>query len=342
MNKINSRFKPRMLRSPAGEGEGGAAAGGAPTTATAATTSNDSAAATVTMGDAAKVSQEGNSASASSPSIAQNDPALQNQPDFKTSLGDYAKDPMFADIKDAQSLAKMYQDTKKLVGQKLGIPGADATPEAKAAFHEAMGVPKEPAGYNFKEPEGIPDAIKDVLFSKESTDKWAKRCHELGIPASAAEALRNDYIEDAKADIGKLVSDAETSDAEFAKLSTKAFGSEQAASTALANAKTLIEKHAPPEIKEGLKNLPNSALLAIATTINGELKALQGEDRTITRTDSTTSEGKTVGQLRDEAKEIMKDPAYNDPTVKGMEEHKRLRKQVTDIYTQADLKSRSS
>lgn len=55
------------------------------------------------------------------------------------------------------ALAKSFVETKKLVGAKtdgmIRVPGATATPEEKAAFHKALGVPDTAEGYQISRPE---------------------------------------------------------------------------------------------------------------------------------------------------------------------------------------------
>lgn len=288
-----------------------------------------------TAGAAAAASASGNSASASVP-VSTGGGDQGTTPDFKTSLGDFAKDPMFADIKDAQGLAKMYSDTKKLVGQKLGIPGKDATPEARNAFYEALGVPKDAAGYDFKTPDNLPEAIKST-YDQKHADKWAARMKELGIPKEAANALRNDFLAEVSEEVKGMQADIDKSDAEFAKIATSIFGDEAKTKEALQSARTMIEKHVPAEIKGALDQLSNSALLAVAVAINKEKAALNGgEDKTIGSEQGNASSGKTIAELREESRKLMADPAYNNP-LSNRARHDEIQKTIKDNYAQIAL-----
>jgi hypothetical protein len=60
--------------------------------------------------------------------------------DLKTFVGQRSPAEVAKELKNAQGL----------IGKKtIGIPGKDSTPEEQRAFHEARGVPKDEAGYDF-------------------------------------------------------------------------------------------------------------------------------------------------------------------------------------------------
>lgn len=97
-----------------------------------------------------------------------------------------------ATFKDVGALAQSYVETKRLVGSKheglVKIPGATATPEERAAFHKALGVPDSPEGYAIQRPEialqGWDDAAeKDFLT----------QAHQAGLPPAAVQMAINWY-----------------------------------------------------------------------------------------------------------------------------------------------------
>jgi hypothetical protein len=59
-------------------------------------------------------------------------------------------------VKDLDGLAKIARDNQKALREsgRVKIPGENATDEEKAAFREAIGAPKEAAGYEVAMPEG--------------------------------------------------------------------------------------------------------------------------------------------------------------------------------------------
>ncbi len=327
-------------------GDGGAAAGGAqpgaPAKTTAATTSNDSASATVgtTAGQAAEAekTQTSQAASVQQP-VGQQAGDGKTGGDFRAEWPDELKnDPALKDFKDTAALAKAYADTKKLVGQKLGIPGPDATPEQKDAFYEALGVPKEAAGYDFKIPDNIPEALKST-YDQAHADKWAARMKELGIPKEAAQALRADLFKEIADEVGEMSAEVEKSDKQFKELAVSIYGDEAKANAALERSRAIIEKHLPAPLKAAMAQLSNTALLAVAAAIGGETKALTGEDKTISRESGETASGKTIAQLREEARSLQALPEYNSAfTPKGKTGHDDVVKRVKDIYAEINTK----
>lgn len=95
----------------------------------------------------------------------------------------------------------------------------------------------------------------------------------------------------------------------------------------------MVEKHVPAELKAGMDTLSNTALLIVAAAIRGETMALTGEDKTISRDNGTSSDGKTVAQLRDEARQLQALPEYSSPfTPKGKNAHDEVVAKVKGIY----------
>ncbi len=334
---LTKRFKGFSPRNMCFADDGAApAAGGAPA-AVKVDAANGSASATVdtTAGGAAKVSQEGSSASAAVPAVVGQtaDPAAT---DWRAGFDDTLKnDPALKDVKDPASLAKMYLDTKKLVGQKLGIPGADATPEAKAAFQEAMGVPKDPTGYGFKKPDNLPEGMG---YDEADAAEWAKTFKEHGVPAPVANALRDKLLNAATEAYKTMKTSADNdisqSDAEFEKISLRVFGDKDKATKALQTARVDIERYADPSLKANLSQLSDSALALFAQVYNAKVKELGGkENQDIDGGGNAGGGGQTRDQLRTEAKRLQALPEYSSAfTAKGKDEHQRIVKEVRDLY----------
>ena len=317
------------------EGEAAGATGGT-SSVSADTNSNATASATVstTAGDAAKVSNDQSSAAASVPAgIGSQAADTSVNSDFRAEWpDDLKKDPYLSGFKTPQDIAKALIENKKMVGQKLGIPGPDATPEAKAAFYEALGVPKDPAGYEFTQPDDLPDALKET-YDQEHADKWAKRFKDLGIPKDAAAALRKEFFAEVSEEMKGVMAQNDASEATFNKLSLEIYGDANKANEALQNVRTMVEKHVPANLKAAMAEMPSAALLAIASVIRGETMALSGEDKTISRDNGASSDGKTVAQLRDEARSLQALPEYSSPfTAKGKTAHDEAVAKVKSIY----------
>lgn len=330
---MKRKFIPNFCMNEAGGDGAAASTGGAPSKATTDTNSNAGASATAptTAGGAAAASGEQNSASASVPIT--NAPADdKGAPDFKTQLGDFAKEPMFEGISDVQQLAKNFAETKRLVGQKLGIPADDATPEAKSAFYKALGVPDAPEGYALKAPDNLPENIK-ALYDGEMLTGFQKKAKELNLTPAQAKGLQ-EWNDGLMAETLKGLQDnISKSDTEFDALATKLFGDKK--DDAMKNASAILLKHVPAELRADLeKSVPNSVLLAMASALSGELKDLTGEDKIISRDAGTSSSSANATQLRQEARELQKDPAYSSPFARGKEEHERLVTKVKGLYQQ--------
>lgn len=247
--------------------------------------------------------------------------------DFHSMLGDFAKDPAFKDFKDVGSLAKSYKETKSLVGQKLGIPGADATPESKAAFYKALGVPDDVAGYGLKAPEGLPpEAMK--FYNEELLTGFQKIAKEINLTPAQAQALQKwndglsmEKIKGAQADITK-------SDEDFDAHATRVFGAEKAAKLEEANA--MLGKYVSEETRQQLSNAPNSTLIAIAEMAAGLRKEYNGkEDKAVDGQGHGKAE--TQADLQAKARALMTDENYSNP-FKNKPEHDRINAEIKDIY----------
>jgi len=286
----------------------------------------------VTVGEVA--AQNNSSASSGAPFVGASDkPAA---PDFKTSLGDFAKDPAFAAFNDLQGLAKSYKETKSLVGQKLGIPDANATPEAKALFYKSLGVPEKAEEYGFQPPENIPEALKGS-YNTELLNEFAGKAKELNLTKDQAVAMQK-WFDNKQLEAYKgMEADTSRSDEEFDKLATSMFGDKK--SEALQSANAILQKAVPEALRADFANMPNAALLGMAAVAK-HFSSQSGEDKVLQNIQG--SPAKSVGELKNEARELMKDPAYSSPMAKGREAHETLVKKVKEIYAQVDVQSRKA
>jgi hypothetical protein len=116
------------------------------------------------------------------------------------------------------ALLKSHANLESMLGKggKVSIPGPTSTPEEKAAFNRAMGIPEKADGYQIK----MPEKIGDKPFPKELwNDDEAKKFSEFALaqsltPAQAAalaeyDAARNfNYAEQARENHEKSVAAA--------------------------------------------------------------------------------------------------------------------------------------
>lgn len=105
----------------------------------------------------------------------------------------------FDSIKDVNSLAKNYLETKKyatkLRNERATIPNEKSTPEEIAAFRKAIGVPENPEGYELSVPE-FPEGME---YDEEKTKRFAALAHSKGISKEAFQSLYNEFVNDQKA-----------------------------------------------------------------------------------------------------------------------------------------------
>lgn len=85
------------------------------------------------------------------------------------------------------ALAKSYVSLERQLsnGNKVAVPGENATPEEWDAFFSKIGRPEKPEGYELKAPEGIPEGVWSDAEAKE----FASMAHKLGLSKKAANAL---------------------------------------------------------------------------------------------------------------------------------------------------------
>ena len=102
---------------------------------------------------------------------------------------DLKADKSLESFKDVAGLAKSFIETKKMVGARSAVPGADAKPEDVAAFRKALGVPDAPEGYALKRPE-----IAAVLGWDDKAEAGFKAAaHKAGMTPVAAQAAVDYY-----------------------------------------------------------------------------------------------------------------------------------------------------
>lgn len=251
-------------------------------------------------------------------------------PDFKTQLGDLGKDPAFDAFKDLNGLAKAYKDTKSALGKAQGIPGADATPEQKAEFYKALGVPETAEAYGLVKPEGLPEKMGE-FYEKEMLGAFAKTAKDLNLTPEQAQGLQKWYDDMSLKQLEGLQGDIDKSDEAFGAEMVKAFGSQAKAEAAQAAAQVVAEKYLSPEMRSSLSGAPANVLAAVAMIAQGLSKDMTGEDFTLDR--PTTGSGKFSGMdaeaLRAKGRELQASEAFKNSFHAG---HQAAKDEVTEIY----------
>lgn len=223
-----------------------------------------------------------------------------------------------------QDLAKSYAELEKMVGKPgVGVPGEDATDEQKASFYKAMGVPDEPAGYEFKRPDNIPEDQYDQAHA----DKWAQIFKENNIPASAANALREQFMNEVAEQLGEFNKNSEEATKKLDESYTKAFGDKKLEVTQAV--KATLEKAIPDvETRKALQEkMPDEALLAIGM-LDQYYKKTYGMSDT-NHGDGGNASGQSMDGLRQEAQKLMSSDAYRD---RMHRDHKSTVDKVNSLY----------
>jgi len=128
----------------------------------------------------------------------------------------YREESSLSTVKDARTLAKMFVDTKRMVGKdKIAIPTDVSTEAEWEAYYKAGGRPETVADYGLKAPEDIPAEISELVFPKERLSSWQDRFFKAGISKKAADQFIAAYAQDVLLD---LQNQKNTEEAEMAEL----------------------------------------------------------------------------------------------------------------------------
>jgi hypothetical protein len=148
---------------------------------------------------------------------ASDNPFLQTLPE------EFRGEAALKDIKDLGALAKGYVHAQKLVGAKgVIIPGENAKPEEIEAFYTALGRPKAPAEYGFKD-DGLP---KDMLGREGLVNAVQGIMHKAGVSKKAAEEIFNGYSAYMKAEMEKIGQNLAAEKTKRVEAIKKEFGAE--------------------------------------------------------------------------------------------------------------------
>jgi hypothetical protein len=247
--------------------------------------------------------------------------------DFKSMLGEFAQDKALEGVNDAKQLAKMYVDTKKMVGSKPFAVPQDTDPVEKwNDFYKAMGVPEKADGYQLKAPENIPDALKG-MYDANGLKVFSEIAHEAKLTPKQAQIVQQKYDEWSMKQLGEMKQDISRSDEQFDKMATEFFGEKKG--EALEKAGVMVKKYLPASLQSEAGGLPNVALLVLAKALDAQARELGGDDKAFTGGSAGAS--KDVASLRADLTAIQSNPGYNnsfDPS------HAALNTQARDIAKQ--------
>lgn len=221
-------------------------------------------------------------------------------------------------IKSTDDLWKTLDNAQSLIGKK-SVPAQDATDEEWERFYNQAGRPESPDKYTLPDIEGL----KDVDLGEQK--KIAMDLfHKAGLNTRQAQKLWKEYIgtemgiaEKSKA--SKAENDSKL-DKEFEEIKSKVFGEEYEAKSQ--QALGLINKHAPEELKDALKEIGNNpkamaAVIATLSAVQGEIDSVKkqyaGEDGLKGRGDQTGG-AQSIESVRKELASLRTSQAAKDFT----------------------------
>jgi len=121
-------------------------------------------------------------------------PAGPQGEEFLKLFGEAGKTGLFQGVNTPDELVKRMADLKgRADNSGLKIPGENATPEEREAFHKALGRPDAPEGYELGD-KGI-DPASGIQLDPDLKDWSAKTFHALGLPKETAQKLNEAWNE---------------------------------------------------------------------------------------------------------------------------------------------------
>lgn len=122
---------------------------------------------------------------------------------WQTTLMDgYKDDPSLSTVKDTKTLAKMFVDTKRMVGKdKIAIPTEKSSKEEWDEYYKIGGRPDTVEDYTLAPPEGFPQELAETLLPKDRLLKWQQRFFDAGISKNAAHKFISEFANDMLADV---------------------------------------------------------------------------------------------------------------------------------------------
>lgn len=133
---------------------------------------------------------------------------------------DLKANEVFTGFKTIGDLGKSYLELKGQTSEVDGLktklqnaifkPGENATPEEKAAFHKALGVPDKPADYEFPKGEGVEHDEKMLTWARDIFHKAGLNKDQAGQISQAWDELSKNIVSDLKGAEDTALKEVET------------------------------------------------------------------------------------------------------------------------------------
>lgn len=160
---------------------------------------------------------------------------------------------------DVAALAKSARESERLIGDRVKIPGKDATQEEKDKFLNLLGRPEKEDGYQFTAPKDLPEGLP---YDGEKAKAFKGMAHKLGLNNEQAAALHDFYINEqvdafkglGAAQAAQMTAKAETATADLVKLWGPLDGATAQANFEIAD-KIFTQTPGGPELLAELKSI---------------------------------------------------------------------------------------
>lgn len=245
-------------------------------------------------------------------------------PEFSSFVPEEFKEKEWAkNVPDAATFFKMIEDQRTVIAKRpADFLTKDSSPEDKAAFNKAFGVPETDEGYKFSEPQ------EGQEVNQEFQQGVSKLLREAGVNLDQFSVIEPGFNQL----ISKLVEDAggstEADDAKFEETAKEYFGDRT--DEVMKTTKLLLEKHTHDSLKPGVNSIPDDQMLLIASAIDGirQTYIKEGDLPAFTGSPST---GSSLEELRTRGRAIMGDPVFKNSFHPG---HNKLMTEKNEIYKQ--------
>lgn len=208
--------------------------------------------------------------------------------DWKTSLPpELQGEKSLADIKDVPSLAKSWIETKKMVGNALKLPKADAPDTEWEPIYAKLGCPETPDKYEFKRPDKLPEGVS---YDEELETEFRGMAHSLGLNGRQAQGLLQKFTDFQT----KRFTEATAAQAESINVLKKEWGNDYDKNVGLAIRAVKEIGGAPLQAELDATGLGNSPLLIKHFASLGNRAA----ESTLILGDSTVDDTSTQAQAK--------------------------------------------
>jgi len=113
--------------------------------------------------------------------------------DWKQALPeDIRDDANFSKYTSMESFAKGHLNAVSMLGKEVELKLPDNDDE-RNDFYNKLGRPEEPAGYEFKAQEGVPEEL--ATYVEGRIEDFRQAAHKMGLSSSQASALHDWYME---------------------------------------------------------------------------------------------------------------------------------------------------